>query len=83
MKCFLVYVKEWSYDTYDGVVVLADSKEEVRSMMKTERENSFCDRTITTIGNDPHPPYFYECQGEIIIEEITKKGVVLASFNAG
>ena len=76
MKCFLVYVKDWGYDEYDGVVVAADSEEEVRNMFKREKE---WDGYATTIEGI----YFYDYQGEIFIEEVKEKGVVLASFNAG
>ena len=76
MKCFLVYVKDWDYDEYDSMVVAADSEEEVRSMFEREKD---CRGEVTTIGGI----YFYDHQGEIFIEEVKEKGVVLASFNAG
>ena len=78
MKCFLVYVKEWDYDTYDGVVVAADSEEEVRSMLHYNKEWK-----CTTIGDEDLPPRFEDFQGEIFIEEVKEKGIVLASYNAG
>lgn len=78
MKCFLVYVKEWDYDTYDGVVVAADSEEEVRSMFHYDKKWKW-----TTIGDGDCPPRFEDFQGEILIEEVKEKGVVLASYNAG
>ena len=81
MKCFLVYVKEWDYDQYDSVAVLADSEEEVRNMFirKTDVDFPWWDRTY--VGKDG--PYFEDNQGEIFIEEMTEKGVICASFNAG
>jgi DNA-dependent RNA polymerase auxiliary subunit epsilon len=77
MKCFLVYVDNYDYDEYDSCVILADSEEEVRSMFKRER---LFNEYITTIGEDF---YFYDHQGEIHIKEVTEKGLVIASFNAG
>ena len=76
MKCFLVYVKDWTYDEFDSVVVLADSEEEVRSMFKRERDFRGYGTSIGGI-------FFNDGQGEIFIKEIKEKGVVLASFNAG
>ena len=78
MKCFLVYVKEWDYDTFDSMVVTADSEEEVRNMLHYDG-----DLCRTFIGDDKYAPYFRDFQGEIFVEEIKEKGVVLASFNAG
>lgn len=78
MKCFLVYVKKWDYDTYDGVVVAADSEEEVRSMFHYDKSWKW-----TTIGDGNCPPRFEDFQGEIFIKEVKEKGVVLASYNAG
>jgi len=74
MKCFLVYVEDYDYDQYDSVAVLAESKEEVREMFIKDSE-------YTYIGEDG--PFFYKSQGKIYIEEMTEKGVVCASFNAG
>lgn len=74
MKCFLIYVKEYDYDEYNEVVVLAESKEEVREMF-------IKDEGYTYIGEDG--PWFHDSQGKIYIEEMTKKGVVSSSFNAG
>lgn len=76
MKCFLVYVKKWSYDEYDSVVVAADSEEEVRSMFKREKDFRGEGTSIGSI-------FFDDYQGEIFIKEVKEKGVVLASFNAG
>lgn len=78
MKCFLVYVKNWDYDTYDGMVVTADSEEEVKSLFHYDG-----DLRRTFIGDGECAPYFRDYQGEIFVEEIKEKGVVLASFNAG
>lgn len=77
MKCFKVYVNKCGYDEYDACIVLADSKKEVRSMFKRER---LYNEYITTIGEDF---FFYDHQGKIRIEEVTEKGLVLASFHAG
>lgn len=74
MKCFLVYVKEYDYDQYNEVVVLAESKEEVRKMFIKNED-------YTYIGKDG--PWFHDSQGKIYIKEMTKKGVVSSSFNAG
>lgn len=77
MKCYIVYVDKFDYDEYDACVVLADSEEEVRNMFK--REEYYAGH-ITRIEEDVH---FYDHQGKIHIEEVTEKGLVLASFNAG
>ena len=76
MKCFLVYVKDYDYDQYDSVAVLAESKEEVREMFIKDGE-------YTYIGEHLDGPWFHKSQGKIYIEEMTKKGIVCASFNAG
>lgn len=76
MKCYMVYVDRYDYDEYDACIVLADSEEEVRSMFK--REKTY-DGYITKMKG----VYFDDHQGEIHIKEVTKKGLVLASFNAG
>lgn len=77
MKCYMVYVNKCDYDEYDACIVLADSKEEVRSMFKRKR---VYDEYITTIGEDF---FFYDHQGKIHIKEVIEKGLVLASFIAG
>lgn len=74
MKCFLVYTNEYDYDQYDSVAVLAETEEEVREMFIEDSD-------YTYIGEDG--PWFFKSQGKIHIEEMTKKGVVCASYNAG
>ncbi len=74
MKCYLVSVENCGWDEYDGVVVAAESEEAVRDMF-IYREG------YVKIGEDG--PMFLNSQGEISIKEVTKKGIVLASFNAG
>ncbi len=76
MKCYMVYVDKVNYNEYDACIVLADSEEEVRSMFKKEESYEY----IPGIEEDV---YFYNYQGKIHIEEVTEKGLVLASFNAG
>lgn len=76
MKCFMVYVDKFDYDEYDACVVLADSEEEVRNMFKREKTYDGYTTKIEDV-------YFDDHQGEIHIKEVTEKGLVLASFNAG
>lgn len=71
MKCFLVYVDECEYDDdYGACVILADSEEEVRNMFERVTEGTLVEEIE-----------FRDRQGEIHIEEMIKKGLVLASFN--
>ena len=82
MKCFLVYAEANDWDQYDSVAVLADSEEEVKAMFHHE-DDEWASLSKTIIGEDKCAPYFYDHQGKIHIEEMTEKGVVCASFNAG
>lgn len=78
MKFFLIVAENFDYDEYDSVVVAAESKEEALDMLKYDEDSS-----RIYIGDEKCAPYFYRHQGKIKIEEITEKGVVLSSFNAG
>lgn len=75
MKVYKLWVDEIDYDEYDSVVVVAENENEAIEIVQNATGN-LCWR---------EKGYFYESQGEIHIEEIdlTKKGVVLASYNAG
>ena len=75
MKVYYVYPDKYDYDQFDGLVVVAENKENVLSMI----ENGGCSGYYFNDG------YFKKNQGKIHIEEVdlTFEHVVLESFNAG
>lgn len=75
MKVYKLWVDKTDYDEYDSVVVVAGDENEAIEIVQN---------ATGTLGWGIRG-YFNESQGEIHIEEIdsTKKGVVLASYNAG
>ena len=78
MKVFRVYVDNCDYDEFDGCIVVAESIEDVKSMMK--HTTKYGHRTYIDDG-----VWFNDRQGQIKIAEVdlTRKGVILSSFNAG
>jgi hypothetical protein len=76
MKVFLVKAESFTYDDYDSVVLVAESKERALEMAKEstwetyEKEKRF---------------YFGERQYPLTADEIdlTKEDSILGSFNAG
>lgn len=87
MKVFKVYVKNWDWDQYDSCIVVAESEEDVRSML----ENDSHWITNRVVVKTPTPTkhtvtcYFESNQGKIFIEEVdlNTKDVICSSFNAG
>lgn len=71
MKVYLITPEYYDYDDYDGLVVTAENEEEVFAIIKGNNE----------FNNE----FFKVRQGHISIQEIdlTKKQIVLTSFNAG
>lgn len=72
-KIYLVKANGNSYDEYDSIVVLADSKDEAIGIAET-KENEWGSK------------YFYSRQFPLAAEEIVMAGesrVLLGSFNAG
>lgn len=72
-KIYLVKADDWSYDDYDSVVVLADSKDEAIKLVETEDSE---------LGQG----YFASSQEPLTVKEIVMAGesrVLLGSFNAG
>lgn len=67
MKIYHVYVGKCDYNTYDGLVVVAENENRALEMVKTGYYGK---------------SYFYDWQGEIYIEEVdlTKEHIVLRSF---
>lgn len=93
MKVFRVYVKQWDYDTYDSMVVVAESEEEVRNKFIHEESyppnhyhmryaDEYFDFWTSSEGRNV---IFGDDQGEIFIEEVdlSRPQVLCASFNAG
>ena len=72
------------YDTFDSMIVIAESEEDARWMRPDEDswDNFFCVQRIWLIDDWYWPE---ECTVELIGEALPgmKPGVVLASFNAG
>lgn len=86
MKVYRVYVENVDWDQFDSMVVLADNEEEVRARWEHIENPDYPAENRTVVEVDEmgfERTYFYDSQGEIHIEEVTQKGVVLASFNAG
>ena len=86
MKVYRVSVKKVDWDQFDAVVVLADSEEEVRGMFEHVVDEDYPRENRTVVVRDEQgfeQVYFYDTQGEIEVEEVTTKGAVLWSFNAG
>lgn len=80
-KLFLVSVKDYGYDEYDSVIVIADSEQEAIEICKTDDYETAKDGFLPTNG------YFVKAQGEITVKEINlntdESKVILASYNAG
>ncbi len=81
MKVFKVWVDSCGYDEYDGAVVVAESKEEVRSHLI---HDDIFQRT-RFVAKNCECFSFEDYQGEIHIEEVPtdKVAVILTSYNAG
>lgn len=71
MKVYKLWVDEIDYDEYDSVVVVAENENEAIEIVQNATGN---------LGWS-EKGYFYEIHIEEI--DLTKKGVVLASYNAG
>lgn len=84
------------YDTYDSIIVCAENEEDARLIHPYERVTHYkngewyCTRCIPPYDEYIHTNYewineLYKLKVEYIGEaaETMKKGVVLASFNAG
>ena len=71
MKVYLITPEYCDYDEYDGLVVTAENKEEALALI--EENNKY------------NMEFFKKRQGHISIQEIdlTKKQIILTSFNAG
>ena len=82
MKVFRVSAESFGYDEYDSCIVVAESKDAVRKMIKEKTILGSVSRLL--IGNSV-VCRFESDQGKISIEEIdlTKQDVILASYNAG
>lgn len=84
MKVFKVWVDSCDYDEFDGAVVVAESEEDVRSRLV---HNDALGKTRFMLGRLDVLEWFefYDCQGEIHIEEVPtdKVAVILTSYNAG
>lgn len=83
MKLFKVYVKDFWYNEYDGCIIAAKSKKEVRALFTRNEQYR-----LTSVENpNGENVYFEDIQGKIHIEEINlnnldKPAILLASFNA-
>ena len=82
MKVFKVSAESFGYDEYDSCIVVAESEDAVRKMIKEEVRLGSVSRLL--IG-DSVVCRFESDQGKIVIEEVdlTKQDVILASYNAG
>lgn len=69
LKLYKVEAEEWNWDQYDSIVVLAENEEDAIEIGKGWFD-----------GEDALNP-----QGEITAElvDMTKRGVILSSYNAG
>lgn len=84
MKVFKVTVQDSGWDTYEGVVVVADSEESVRKMF--HKEDFFGDKIKRLYVNGEYTNVrFEDWQGDLIIEEVdtSKEAAVLYSFIRG
>lgn len=83
MKVFEVYAEDTDWDQYDSCVIVAEDVEAVKAMM-THVENGRYSYTAINHNSDDEV-HFYDSQGLIYIKEVdlTKAGIVCASFNAG
>lgn len=79
MKVFKVWTDNYDYDEYDSCIVVAESIEEIKQSITYY--NSYC----IIYEHTPNSIFFKNYQGEIHIKEVdlTKKGIICASFNAG
>ena len=84
MKVFKVWADSYDYDEFDGAVVVAESEEDIRSRLF---HNDVLGKTLFMLDGLPEFERFsfYDCQGEIHIEEVPtdKVAVILTSYNAG
>jgi len=80
-----------TYDTYDSVIVCAENEEEAKRISPSEfREWNNKDQWVYNYGDKKPTRNGTWCELEYIQVELignakkgTKKGVILASFNAG
>lgn len=77
MKMFKVYVDGWDYDTYNSIVITADSKEQALELLSDEKF-TWNDKTL-------HTCYVKWAEGELKVEEIKLENiknptVICASF---
>ena len=81
MKVFKVWVDDCGYDEYDGAVVVAESKEDVRSRLVHDDVSGKTQFLIDGFEQFA----FFDYQGEIHIEEVPTDmfAVILTSYNAG
>lgn len=68
------------YDTYDSVIVCAESKEEA---VKINPDGDFFDIGWRWMGDWVENPSQVKCRKIGVADKSIEKGVVLASFNAG
>lgn len=79
LKVFKVWVKQYGWDEFDSAVIVGESKEDVLKRFVTDELGC---RTYSENGDFL---FFSRSQGELKIKEVdvSKPGVVVASFNAG
>ena len=79
LKVFKVWVERCGWDEFDSAVIVGDSEESV--LKNFIQDKNGCRRYNGGINN----LFFGSDQGEIKIKEVdvSKPGVVVASFNAG
>lgn len=70
MKVYVVYPEKYTWDEFNGIVLVAENEDMALAMVETGYFGS-C--------------YFREQQGEIYVEEVdlTEEGIILESFFAG
>lgn len=83
MKVYRVSADFVDYDEYDAAIILADTPEEALAMFTCENFFGDDEDPAMTLDGEYDHVTFYKHQGEIKIEEVTKKGLALSSFNAG
>ena len=76
MKVFLVKAESYTYDDYDSVVLVAESKERALEMAKESTWKTYEKEKCFYFGERQYPLTATEI-------DLTKEDSILGSFNAG
>lgn len=92
MKLFKIVADRYSYDTYDSIVVVCESKEKLQTLINEGyfSEQAYFDKRRQGVIQciNPNNFYYFEEYQKLKIEEVDldtmdKTTIILCSYNAG